>query len=247
MGASVWSTLVNMFLFTLSSLLALSQAQQSDWCLDSETGTMMCLATSTLHQKAMDAYQQCSYLIEAGYGMPAARSIFGSAQTKRGVEERQTSDGQCPPVSEMGIAVNDPNPHVLEDSMTDCVLGAMDFIHPDGYPRNHHIAKALDSIILPSVVENFSYGNTTKQRWNNCRNDYGYRNFMGEYASWCGEAYTEDEAKAMKFYGARWDAFQCLTYELSNACQNAFFTTAYTSAWTSDDYDSGSDDFFTAP
>ena len=65
----------------------------------------------------------------------------------------------------------------------------------------------------------------------------------------CGEAYTEDEAKAMKFYGARWDAFQCLTYELSNACQYAFYSTAYTSAWTGfeDASDSGSDDFFTAP
>jgi len=204
---------------------------------------MMCIAGSKLHQKALDAYQQCSYLAETGSDMPAGRSIFGSVQAKRGVKERQTSD-ECPPISEMGIAVNDPNPYVPEDSMTDCVLGAMDFIHPDGYPRNHHIAKALDSIIVPSVVENFSYGNTTKQRWNNCRNEiYGYRNFMAETATACGEAYTEDEAKAMKFYGARWDAFQCLTYELSNACQNAFFTTAYTSAWTGEEAGSGSGDF----
>ena len=216
---------------------------------------MMCLATSTLHQKAMDAYQQCSYLKEAGYGMPATRSIFGSAQTKRGVDERQTSDGQCPPVSEMGIAVNDPNPMYLEDSMTDCVLGAMDFIAQEGYPRHKQIKKALNTIIFPSVLENFSYGNNTKQRWDNCRNEmYGYKKYMMEGANECGEAYTEDEAKAMKFYGARWDAFQCLTYELSNACENAFYTTAYTSAWTgleydsgSDDFTTGSDDFFTAP
>ena len=74
----------------------------------------MCIAGSTLHKKAMDAYQQCSFLAEAGSGsgMPVMRSIFGSAQTKRGVEERQTSDGQCPPVSEMGIAVNNPNPMI---------------------------------------------------------------------------------------------------------------------------------------
>merc|ERR1712210_176514 len=170
----------------------------------------MCIAVSRLHQKALDAYQQCSYL----------------------------------PVSELGIAVNDPNPLHSEDAMTDCVLGAMDFIHPDGYPRNHQITKALDSIIVPSVVENFSFGNTTKQRWNNCRNEiYGYRNFMAETATACGEAYTEDEAKAMKFYGARWDAFWCLTRELSNACQNAFFTTAYTSAWTGEEAGSGSGDF----
>merc|ERR1711989_184032 len=136
-------------------------------------------ATSTLHQRAMDAYQQCSYLIEAGYGMPAARSIVGSAQTKRGVEERQTSDGQCPPVSEMGIAVNDPNP--------------MYFIAQEGYPRHLQIKKALNTIIFPSVLENFSYGNNTKQRWDNCRNEmYGYKNYMTERANECGEAYTED-------------------------------------------------------
>merc|ERR1719427_2054964 len=243
-----------MFLLTLSSLLDLSQDQQSgsDRCLDSETGTMMCIAGSTLHEKAMDAYQQCSDLADAGSGSgpggPAMRSIFGSARTKRGVEERQTSDGQCPPVSEMGIAVNDTNPMYLEDSMTDCVLGAMDFIAQEGYPRHLHIKKALNTIIFPSVLENFSYGNNTKQRWDNCRNEmYGYKNYMMERATECGEAYTEDEAKAMKFYGARWDAFQCLTYELSNACENAFFTTAYTSAWSGLEYDSGSGDFFTAP
>ena len=165
---------------------------------------MMCIAGSKLHQKALDAYQQCSYLAETGSDLPAGRSIFGSVQAKRGVEERQTSYDQCPPVSEMGIAVNDPNPMYLEDSMTDCVLGAMDFIHPDGYPRNHHIAKALDSIIVPSVVENFSYGNTTRQRWDNCRNGfaYGYRNYMEEHATACGEAYTEDRLKALKSYEA---------------------------------------------
>ena len=216
---------------------------------------MMCIAGSTLHEKAMDAYQQCSDLAEAGsgsgsgYGGPVMRSIFGSAQRKRGVEERQTSDGQCPPVSEMGIAVNDPNPWYPEDSMTDCVLGAMDFIAAEGYPRNKQITRALDSIIMPSVVENFSYGNNTRQRWDNCRNGmYSLKNHMIEWATECGDAYTEEEAKAMKFYGSRYDAFQCLTDELSNACQNAFFSSAYTTAWTGDeDYEdySGSEDFYT--
>merc|ERR1719187_2577562 len=145
---------------------------------------MMCLAGSKLHQKALDAYQQCSYLAETGSDMPAGRSIFRSVQAKRGVKERQTSYHQCPPVSEMGIAVNDPNPMYLEDSMTDCVLGAMDFIATEGYPRNSHIAKALDSIIVPFVVENFSYGNTTKQRWNTCRNAF----YTTTYTSaWTGE------------------------------------------------------------
>ena len=201
---------------------------------------------SPLHQKALDAYQQCSYLIETGSDMPAGRSIFWSAQTKRGVAERQTSDDQCPPVSEMGIAVNDPNPMHLGDSLIDCVLGAMEFIAPEGYPRNKQITKAIDSIDS-GIVELFSYCDTTRQRWDNCRNEkYGYGNSMAERATSCGEAYTEDEAKAMKFYGARWDAIQCLTNELSNACQNAFFTTAYTSAWTGEEAGSGSEGFITS-
>ena len=89
------------------------QAQQtgSDWCLDSETGTMMCLAGSNLHQKALDAFQQCSYLAESGSDLQAGRSIFGFAQMKRSVEERQISgfeilsnflSGECPPFSEIG-------------------------------------------------------------------------------------------------------------------------------------------------
>merc|ERR1712210_334714 len=218
---SVWSTLVMMFLLTLTSFLALSQAQQSgsDSCLDLVTGDVTFYTRSPLHQKALDAYQQCSPVIN--------ETLFGSAQTKRGVAERQTSDDQCPPVSEVGIAVNDPNPMHVWDSMIDCVLGAMDFIAPKGHPRNKQITKAIDSINIPGVIELFSYGDTTRQRWDNCRNEkYGYGNSMAERATSCGEAYTEDEAKAMKFYGARWDAFQCLTFELWQACQWAYMTTA---------------------
>merc|ERR1712032_423189 len=148
-------------------------------------GMMMCscIAGSMLEQKAKDAQQQCSYLAEAGSG---SGSGFGSGMPAM----RQTSDDQCPPVSEMGIAVNDPNPMYPEDSMTDCVLGAMDFLAPGGHPRNKQIRKALDSITSPSFMEFFSYG---------------HNNYMMERATKCGDAYTEDEAKAMKFYGARYD------------------------------------------
>merc|ERR1712037_1063760 len=104
---------------------------------------------------------------------------------------------------------NDPNPMYPTDSRRDCVLGA------------------LDSITIPGVVELFSWGDTTRQRWDNCRNKiYGYGNVMAERATSCGEAYTEDEAKAMKFYGARSDAFQCLSFELWNACLRASMTNA---------------------
>merc|ERR1712032_1384808 len=217
---SVWSTLVKMFLFTLSSLLAFSQAMQSnsDWCLNETEldGMMMCscIAGSMLEQKAKDAQQQCSYLAEAGSG-----SGFGSGMPAM----RQTSDDQCPPVSEMGIAVNDPNPMYPEDSMTDCVLGAMDFLAPGGHPRNKQIRKALDSITSPSFMEFFSYGNNTKERWDNCRNGHGQKNYTMERATKCGDAYTEDEAKAMKFYGACYDAYQCLTLRLRVPCQEAIF------------------------
>merc|ERR1719239_601321 len=222
MCGSVWSTLVKMFLFTLSSLLAFSQAMQSnsDWCLNETEldGMMMCscIAGSMLEQKAKDAQQQCSYLAESGSG---SGSGFGSGMPAM----RQTSDDQCPPVSEMGIAVNDPNPMYPEDSMTDCVLGAMDFLAPGGHPRNKQIRKALDSITSPSFMEFFSYGNNTKERWDNCRNGHGLKNYMMERATKCGDAYTEDEAKAMKFYGARWDAYQCLTMGLHVPCQEAIF------------------------
>merc|ERR1711934_342222 len=219
----VWSTLVMMFLLTLTSFLALSQAQQSgsDSCLDLETGNITFYTRSPLHQKALDAYQQCSPVIN--------ETLFGSSQRKR-VGERQTSGDQCPPVSEMGIAVNDPNPMHFWDSMIDCVLGAMDFIAPEGYPRNRRIMKAIDSINIPEVVELFSHGETTRQGWNNCRNEkYGYGNEMAEQATACGEAYTKDEAKAMKFYGARYDAFKCLTWELGfYACHNAYLNMVHT-------------------
>ena len=189
----------------------------SDWCLNETEldGMMMCscIAGSMLEQKAKDAQQQCSYLAEAGSG---SGSGFGSGMPAM----RQTSDDQCPPVSEMGIAVNDPNPMYPEDSMTDCVLGAMDFLAPGGHPRNKQIRKALDSITSPSFMEFFSYGNNTKERWDNCRNGHGQKNYMMERATKCGDAYTEDEAKAMKFYGARYDAFQCLTMGLRRGCEH---------------------------
>merc|ERR1711971_89614 len=220
MGASVWSTLVKMFLFTFSSLLAFSQAMQSDsdWCLN-ETGLdgmMMCscIAGSMLEQKARDAQQQCSYLAEAGSG---SGSGFGSGMPAM----RQTSDDQCPPVSEMGIAVNDPNPMYPDDSMKDCVLAAMDFLAPGGHPRNKKIAKALDSITVPNVLDFFSYGDNTKEKWNNCYEMNGYRNDMMKRADEC--EYSGDDAKAMKFYGARWDAYWCLTTHLRNACEEGLW------------------------
>merc|ERR1712013_850498 len=187
---------VDMILLTISTLLALSQAQQADWCLDAETGTMMCLAGSTLHQKALDAYVQCSNLGDYGSDMPGGRSIFAAAEQKRKVEERQA--GHCPPVNEMGIAVNDPNPNYFTDPVVDCVLEAMDFLAPEGFPRNKKISQAVDSI-------------------------------------------TEDEAKALKFYGARNDAYTCPSYHLPAACNTAFYTTAYTSAWSNPDQGNGSD------
>merc|ERR1719153_1458198 len=175
-----------MVLLTISTLLALSQAQQPDWCLDAETGTMMCLSGSTLHQKAMDAYSQCSNLGDYGSDMAGGRSIFAAAaEQKRNVEERQA--GQCPPVSEMGIAVNN-----------------------------------------------------TRQRWDNCRSTVGISSFYMSLASECADFYTEDELKALKFYGARNDAYICLSYHLPAACNNAFYTAAYTSAWTSPDQGNGS-------
>merc|ERR1719260_4573 len=87
---------------------------------------------------------------------------------------------------------------------------------------------------IPEVVELFNNqaggASTTRQGWNNCRNEkYGYGNEMAEQATACGEAYTKDEAKAMKFYGARYDAFKCLTWELGfYACHNAYLNMVHT-------------------
>merc|ERR1711962_2506 len=230
---------VNMILLTISTFLTLSQAQQPDWCLDAETGTMMCLSGSTLHQKAMDAYVQCSNLGDYGSDMPAGRSIFAAAQQKRNVEERQA--GQCPPVNEMGITVNDPNPNYFMDPVVDCVLAAMDFLAPEGFPRNKKISQALGSIVFPNVLESFFWGNNTRQRWDNCRSAVGISSFYMSLASECADSYTEDEVKALKFYGARNDAYTCLSYNLPAACKTAFYTTAYTSAWTTPDQGNGSD------
>merc|ERR1719244_1060952 len=178
-----------MILLTISTLLALSQAQQPDWCLDAETGTMMCLSGSTLHQKAMDAYMQCSNLGAYGSDMPGGRSIFAAAaQQMRNVEERQA--GQCPPVSEMGIAVNDPNPNYFTDPVVDCVLVAMDFLAPEGFPRNKKISQALNSIVFPIVLESFFWGNNTRQRWDNCRSTVGISSYYMSLASECAAAYT---------------------------------------------------------
>ena len=140
---------------------------------------------------------------------------------KRSVEERQISgfeilsnflSGECPPFSEIGVTVNDPNPlQGVVDSMTDCVLGAMDFISPEGYPLNGWIRKALDTIIEPSVIKNFSWGNiqpflqlsyfslVVKEKWDNCRNGwmYNFGNFVEEKATACGEAYTKDEVRTV--------------------------------------------------
>jgi hypothetical protein len=223
-----------MFLFTLSSLLALSQAQQygygeSDCWLAGDSGMMLCLAGSTLHDPALEALYQCSSLADTGYGYgrsadtPAPeRSFFGSSgqADKMGAQMRQTDNGECPPFSEMPLAVSDPNNPYPEDAIKDCVLATMGFLDPKGSVRHKKIKKALKTILAPSVLDNFSYGNTTTEKWDNCFAD-GYKVYMMEKAAECGDAYTEDEAKQIQYYGARMDAFICLN-QLTNACQMAF-------------------------
>merc|ERR1712037_222621 len=126
----------------------------------------------------------------------------------------------------MGIALNDPNPMYPTDSR-----GTVSLVLWTSSPQKAtHVTNRSRKLLTPSpspVVELFSWGDTTRQRWDNCRNKiYGYGNVMAERATSCGEAYTEDEAKAMKFYGARSDAFQCLSFELWNACLRASMTNA---------------------
>ena len=110
---------------------------------------MLCLAGSTLHDKALEALYQCSYLADTGYGygygrsadLPAQRSFFGSrGQEKMSVEMRQT-DGECPPFSELPVAVSDPNNHYPEDAMKDCVLSTMGFLDPKGSVRHKKVKK----------------------------------------------------------------------------------------------------------
>merc|ERR1711934_1322137 len=187
---------------------------------------MLCLAGSTLHDPALEALHQCSSLADTGYGYgrsadtPAPeRSFFGSRgqADKMGVQMRQT---ECPPFSEMPLAVSDPNNPYPEDAIKDCVLATMGFLDPKGSVRHKKIKKALNTILAPSVLDNFSYGNTTTEKWDNCFAD-GYKAYMMEKAAECGDAYTEDEAKQIQYYGARMDAFICLN-QLTNACQIAF-------------------------
>ena len=96
----------------------------------------------------------------------------------------------------------------------------MDFIAPEGYPLNGWIRKALDTIIEPSVIKNFSWGNiqpflqlsyfslVVKEKWDNCRNGwmYNFGNFVEEKAA-CGEAYTKDEVKFYVHFCPIWSTF----------------------------------------
>ena len=191
-----------------------------------DSGMMLCLAGSTLHDKALDAVYQCSHLADSGYGYgrsadtPAGRSWFGSVTKKGSVEMRQTSDGECLAFSEMPVTVSDPNNPYPEDAMKDCVLTTMGFLGDNGGVRHRKIKKALDTILAPSVLESFSYGNTTNEKWDFCFEN-GYRKHMMEKAAECGDAYTKDEANQLQYYGARWDAFLCLQ-QLNSACQVTF-------------------------
>ena len=189
---------------------------------------MLCLAGSTLHDKALEARYQCAYIAEqaSGYGTGttmAMRSYFGA-------EMRQSTE--CLPFAELPVTMHDENSPYWGDAMKDCVLDTMGFVDPKGGVRHKKIKKALDSILLPSVMENFSYGNTTKEKWDFCFEN-GYKKQAMEMAyDQCGDVYTEAEAKQIQYYGARTDAFLCLT-QLNSACKTSFensMTDAYYAA-----------------
>ena len=206
------------------------QGQQFDtgcW-LPEDSGMMLCLAGSTLHDKALEARYQCAYIAEQAYGYGtgttmAMRSYFGA-------EMRQSTE--CLPFTELPVTMHDENSPYWGDAMKDCVLDTMGFVDPKGGVRHKKIKEALDSILLPSVMENFSYGNTTKEKWDFCFEN-GYKKHAMEMAyDQCGDVYTEAEAKQIQYYGARTDAFLCLT-QLNSACKTSFensMTDAYYAA-----------------
>ena len=64
----------------------------------------------------------------------------------------------------------------------------MGLLAPAGFPRNRNIQKGLKAL-NPSVIEKFSNGTTVKERWNNCRDKFGYQKFMMAKARECGKVY----------------------------------------------------------
>ena len=71
---------------------------------------------------------------------------------------------------------------------------------------------------------------------NRFRRKTGFTESLGRMISKTDyDAYTEEEAKSMMFYGARSDAFECLTISLRDTCWRTFYETAYNSAWVGQD------------
>jgi len=219
----------------------LADISRMEWTRESFSDFHGCLEGSSLYQKASGAYLMC-----------ASKMTLGLRCEPCNLETSYSSnfeDDQCPPICELGIGVEGAwswEGQVVESCVhhttgsydglcsdetkwSDCVLTQMGdgrdglgLLAPAGFPRNREIQKGLKAL-NPSVIENFSNGTTVKERWNNCRDKFGYQKFMMAKASECGEVYTDEEKKAMKFYGSRLDAIRCLTEELGDACYKAGF------------------------
>jgi len=119
------------------------------------------------------------------------------------------------------LAVNHPNPMYHETALSDCILTSMDFVAPDGGLRHKEIKKGLGSLLNHTVIDNFYHGNNASEKWDNCFESGQGREYMINMANACGNTYTTEEAKKLQFYGARWDAYQCLL-SLGEACKTSF-------------------------
>merc|ERR1712037_673829 len=164
MGGISWVWTIDMVLFILSALLAVSQAQDGtcdamqnqayisrmEWTRESFSDFHGCLEGSSLFQKASNAYLMC-----------ASKMSLGLRCEPCNLETSYSSlfeDDQCPPICELGIGVDywSWEGQVVEScggwhdglcsgetKFSDCVLTEMGLLAPAGFPRNREIQKGL--------------------------------------------------------------------------------------------------------
>merc|ERR1712055_221951 len=188
---------LNMFVF-LFSILAVSTAQQSDWCIDERTGMLACFAGSSLWERSMNA-SHC-------YEESAARTAVPEE-----VFDRQDN---C-------LTKEDLDKYGDYSARATCVLESMGFLGKDGGVKNGRIKRNM-ATLNPRVVEKYSRGNITDNDpsgYKQCIDNSFLTNMIPHYLERCKDKYPKDHGyrRQIKRFWKRWAAYVCF-HSVRDAC-----------------------------
>merc|ERR1712215_546747 len=206
---------ITIMFFLLINLALAVAFEGSEWCVDSHTGTLACMAGTPMWAKALNS-SSCFY-----YNNMEERSKVMDKFLDR------MSQDECPTREDL-IKTGE------QSAPAYCVLGAYDYLGDKGGIYHWRIRKDILQLD-PRVVEKFVGSNNTNPSdpsgYDQCRDNSRIHLMLPEVTQKCAEAWKGTDLKSeFRRFVKRWAAFECLK-ALEPACQEVWMDELSAKAW----------------